>query len=200
MFLTRGGDPDRGDTAAVAGSRSAEGSSDDPRGGPPFGVVVWNNAAGQTCAALGRRVGERVTDPSGTRDYPIEEGGGCVDLASMSGDVDVRQSGEPRLGDSSAPNPVTVVWGLAKPGISQVQVRTEGSVRTAKVTARGAFVLTLPGAMTSAFEIAAMTGRELRSTTPFPAVSAEIRDRILHPRTGAEVRREIEQQLRRSSR
>jgi hypothetical protein len=186
--------------AAVTGSRSAEGRADDPRGGPPFGVVVWKNEAGQTCAALGRRVGERVTDPSGMHDYPIEEGGGCVDLASMPGDLDVRQSGEHGLGDSSVFNPVTVVWGLAKAGISQVQVRTERGVRTAKVTARGAFVLTLPGAMISAFDIAATTPTELRKTTTFPPASAEIRDRILHPRTGEEVRREIEQQLRRSSR
>jgi hypothetical protein len=98
------------DSDAVPGSASAEARADDPRGGLPFGVLVWRNAAGYTCAALGRRVGDRITDASGTRDYPVDSGGGCVDLAALSGDLDVRRSGEHR-GQGSELEPVTVVWG-----------------------------------------------------------------------------------------
>lgn len=182
------------DAEAVPGSQSAEGRADDPRGGLPFGVLVWRNKAGFTCAALGRRVGDRITDPTGSRDYPFESGGGCVDLRSLVGDLDVRRSGEHLSGNSSEPDPVTVIWGLARPGIAQVQLRTERSIRTANVGRRGAFAVTLPGAVTSALEIVAVTDDQRRRSTTFPAVPAEIRDRILHPRTGEQVRREMLEQ------
>ena len=178
--------------SAVPGSQSAEARADDPRGGFPFGVLVWRNEAGETCAALGRRVGERITDPSGERDYPLEDGGGCVDLRSLPGDVDVRRSGEHRRESSSRLDSVTVVWGLAKPGIVEVRVRAERSVRVARVTPRGAFVMTFPGAMTSELDVVAVTEGDRQRSSTFPAVSSEIRDRILHPRTGEQIRREIE--------
>lgn len=177
--------------AAIAGSQSAEGRADDPRGGLPFGVVVWRNKAGETCAALGNRVGARITDSTGTRDYPVDEGGGCLDLASLPGDLSVSVSGEHHLGQSPALNQVTVVWGLAKPGISEVQVGAGRSVRVAKVTPRGAFVVTFPGAITSALDLVAITDDRRRRPSTYPAVPAALRDRILHPRTGEQIRREI---------
>lgn len=186
------------DSDAVPGSASAEARADDPRGGLPFGVLVWRNAAGYTCAALGRRVGDRITDASGTRDYPVDSGGGCVDRAALSGDLDVRRSGEHR-GQGSELEPVTVVWGLARPGITQVAVHTERGSRVGSVTPRGAFVVVFSGAVTSALEAVAIRAGERRRATTFPAVPAAIRDRILHPRTGEQVRREMLDQQRRSS-
>lgn len=196
--LLNGTEDPGGNSDPVPGSASAEARADDPRGGLPFGVLVWRNAAGYTCAALGRRVADRITDASGTRDYPVESGGGCVDLAALSGDLDVRRSSEHR-GQRAEPEPVTVVWGLARRGITQVQVRTERGDRVANVTPNGAFVVVFPGAVTSAFEAVAITNGERRRATTFPAVSAEIRDRILHPRTGEQVRREMLEQQRQSS-
>ena len=193
-MLLGGGDQLGADAEVVPGSQSAEGRADDPQGGLPFGVLVWRNKAGFTCAALGRRVGGRITDTTGARDYPIEGGGGCVDLASLAGDLDVRRSGEHRSAGNSPADPVTVIWGLAKPGIAQVQAHVQSGIRVANVTRRGAFAISLPGAITSAIEIVAVADDQRRRSMTFPAVPAEIRDRILHPRTGEQVRREMLQQ------
>ena len=177
------------DAAAVAGSESAEGRADDPRRGLPFGVLVWRNAAGLTCAALGRRVGDRITDASGSHDYRIADGGGCVDVASLPGDLDVRKSGEHP--DRSGLAPVTVIWGLAKRGVVEVRVRSERGYRVAKVTARGAFVTTFPGALAEALDVVAVTADDRRIPMTFPAAPAELRDRILNPRSADDIRREI---------
>jgi hypothetical protein len=156
--------------------------------------MVWQNRAGQTCAALGHRVGDRITDPTGARDYPVQDGGGCVDLTSISGDLDVRRSGEHRLGEGSGLNPVTVIWGLAKPGIAEVQVSTPRGTRVSRVTPRGAFAVTFPGAVISELDIVAVTTDQVRRPTTFPGVPPEMRDRVLHPRTAEQVRLEMLQQ------
>jgi hypothetical protein len=182
------------DSAAVPGSQSAEARSDDPRGGLPFGVMVWHNEAGQTCAGLGRRVGDRITDPTGTRDYPVGDGGGCVDLVSLSGDLDLRQTGEYRSDDGLRLDPVTVIWGLAKPGITEVQVHAGRGVQVVRVTRGHAFVTTFPGAITTGVDVVAVNDNGVRRTTTFPGMPPEIRDRVLHPRTAEQIRLEMRQQ------
>ncbi len=184
----------RSDSAVVPGSQSAEGRADDPRGDLAFGVLVWRNEAGQTCAALGRRVRDRITDPAGLRDYPVQDGGGCVDIDALAGDLDIRRTGEHRLGEGSRYDPVTVVWGLARPGVTEVQVRTTRSIRSAKVSPRGAFVMTFPGADAGSLDVVAVRNGDRQPPTTFPAASAEIRDRMLHPRSAEEVRLEMRQQ------
>lgn len=188
------GDGHQAAPEAVPGSQSAEGRADDPRGGLPFGVLVWRDEAGRTCAALGRRAGDAITDAGGKREYAIGDGGGCVDRDTLAGDLDVRRSGEHGTPQGQGFAPLTVIWGLARPGITEVQVRADRSVRFAKVTARGAFVTTFPGAITTQLDIVALSDDGGRRTSTFPAAPAEIRDRILHPRSAEESRRELQRQ------
>ena len=67
-------------------------------------------------------------------------------------------------------------------------------LRSITVAARGAFVTTFPGAITSELDIVAVSHDDERRSSTFPAVPAEIRDRILHPRSGEESRRELHRQ------
>lgn len=180
----------------VPGTVSTEGEADDPRGPVPFGTKVWKNSAGQTCAVLGHRVDGRLVGPDGTGDFqPAQGDGGCVDLDEMSGDLDVRRDGEFFYGTEKTVSHATVIWGLAKPGIRTVEARTDtGTARAATVTKRGVFLLVFPGAVTGRVDVVGTTGTGAEKAASLQAMPAEIRDRVLHPRTAEEARREIAEQ------
>lgn len=172
----------------VAGSASTEGSAGDPRGGLPFGVKVWRTDSGQTCAVLGNRKGEEITDPTGQQVYrPGPDEGSCVGERPTDEDLDVRRDTENYVGGRREMNQATIIWGTAKAGITRVEVSVaEHPTRRVEVTDRGVFIAPFSGAILGEVQLVAHRQDGKTSTRVLPAVPKEWADRITNPETPAQ--------------
>lgn len=171
----------------VAGSASTEGRADDPRGGLPFGVKLWRTSAGETCAVLGNRSGDEITDPTGEQVYqPGPDEGSCVGERPTQEDLDVRRDTENYVGGGNKRNQATIIWGTAKQGIERVDVTVADQAQQVNVTDRGVFIAPFDGAIVGEVTLIAHRSDGSTSTRTLPAVPKEWADRIIHPETAAE--------------
>lgn len=199
-----------GDQSAVSGppeekpaanTQSAEGLSADPRGGPAWAVEVGRSAQGRSCARPGRTVGGKVgaLDRNGAvREFP-PEGGNCLDVSALSDDQPVALfvDGEDRDPRTNERDPVTVVWGLAKPGIESVSITSPRGTRTLPVSARHAFIAIYRGPFVDDLRIEARRGDGTKVAFTRQGPSARIRERILNPPSPEQIQRELEEAERR---
>ncbi|CAA9515160.1 MAG: hypothetical protein AVDCRST_MAG85-2565 [uncultured Solirubrobacteraceae bacterium] len=135
-------DPDREDpTSAEPGTDTVEASAEDPRGeGPPWSVVVYRSKDGRTCAAAGRKVNGRVGALNSGRftEYPIHEGGTCVDLTAVPAGAQVRAG--------TGPEDRIIVHGVAGPKVRTIEVSSRSGAAVVDIGPRGGFVTALqPG-------------------------------------------------------
>lgn len=128
-------------TAAEPGTSSVEGEAPDPRRqGPPWAVIVYRSRDGRMCAAFGRKVDGKVGALNGGRfsEYPIHEGGSCIDLRAAPAGAQVSAG--------AGPEDRTIVHGIAGPRVKAVDVTTPSGTRPAEIGPRGGFVVALePG-------------------------------------------------------
>jgi hypothetical protein len=125
--------------AGKPGSEALDTAQPDPSGaGREWAVTVFTARNGQKCAAVGRRVGDKVGSvaPDGTfTPYPIEDGASCIDLEEVPAGAQVSSStGRDRR---------TTVHGLAGPRVRRVILGVDGVKRRLRVGARGAFLAVL---------------------------------------------------------
>lgn len=171
-------------------------SQPDPRGGPPWSTVEFRTEDGRWCAKPGRLVDGSV----GNVDYKgrlvgasLKEGGDCVDVARLTTDAPVAwhvsvEEHNPRTG---AREPVSFVWGLARPGVAQVRVVSGALVRFASVSSGRAFIAVLPGRITENVVTldAILQGGEAKRivTLQRPSGTGNHRDLVTHPPTPEEL-------------
>lgn len=166
----------------------------DPRGGPPWAMLEYSAADGRRCGKPGRRVGGRVgvlrrngslggTEPS--------EGGVCVDVSSLSDAAPLVWHVSALLEDptSGRRDPVSFVWGLARPEVESVRVSTQVGERVARVGPGGTYIAVLPGQVAPyGATLTAMlddgSTREVTVPPPDPA----IRQEMLNPPQGERTR------------
>jgi hypothetical protein len=176
--LTGGGDAQRpagGDDAQrpAAAPRALEfgsargtatiGASIRPNAGPPWAVLSYETESGKKCATTGQLVNGRVgrVDAFDKRFRPDDLGEvPCADLGSLPAGYGVRASvtgsSEVEGGD------VTLVWGMAEPGVREVTVTRsgDGSQRRLSPSKDGLF-------------LTAYAGHPLPDTVTVEAVSAD---------------------------
>lgn len=163
----------------------------DPRGGPPWAMLEYSTADGRRCGKPGRRVGGRVgvlrQDGSLGGTEPAE-GGVCVDVASLPSAAPLVWHVSALLEDplSGRRDPVSFVWGLARPEVRSVRVSTRVGERLAPVGPGGTYIAVLPGQVAPyGATLTAMlddgTTREVTVPPPDPV----IRQEMLNPPQGA---------------
>jgi len=178
---------------STAATRTPE--QPDPRGGPPWTTVEFRTNDGRWCAKPGRLVGDRVGSldaNGGVIGTSLKEGGDCVDVTKLSADAPLAwhlssEAGDPRTGSRE---PISYVWGLARPGITSVNVSTASLARTVNVSTGRAFIAVLPGnLMTESVTIRALGPNGATTVVMLPSATntANTRDLFKDPPTPAEL-------------
>jgi hypothetical protein len=141
-------------TSARAGSQEVGATAANPRGGKPFGVLVYRNAEGERCAALGEVQGDRVGayghDENGFTELPLDKGGTCglnpqpltfnLERAAIEGGR-------------------TTIWGIARSDVERIRIsvgRGQGA-RVIQPAESGAYIAVLGGQVTAETTIIAET-------------------------------------------
>lgn len=171
----------REETAKVNAADAA-----DPRGGPPWAMLEYRTADGRRCGKPGRRVGGQVgilrrdgslggTDPS--------EGGVCVDVSAIPREAPLVWHVSALLEDpqTGRRDPVSFVWGLARPEVEAVRVSTRLGERRAAVGPGGTWIAVLPGQVapdgaTLTALLADGSTREVTIPPPDPAIRRQMLD------------------------
>lgn len=127
------------------GTERVDARTNDPVGGPPWAVRVYQGQSGLSCLEVGRFDGRAFgpTRPDGTvADLPIEESGSCGDL-----DADVIQFGVVSLSRraNAGQGERTVLFGRASDSVRTLRVRRANQSGAVSIGARGTFIIVLTG-------------------------------------------------------
>jgi hypothetical protein len=189
--------------SGVPGSQSAEATAPSPRGGPDWAVQVFATPTGETCGRPGQVHNGRVgtVDRRGqVVEFPIESAG-CVktealpDEAPLTLNITTSEWDEAR----GERRPVSLVWGIARGDVKRVTVTLSGGRKIMTPGRRGAFLMPLRGPIVEQVTAAADLDDGRTASVVIPAPSAEVRERILNPPTGDELRKEAEESVRRGA-
>jgi hypothetical protein len=182
---------------------SAEGTTPDPAGGPPWAVQVTRTHDGRTCAKPGqtqagqvgtlRKDGKLVgTDPT--------QGAICVNLGKLTPDRPLALEQTTLYNDpQSGPDRTTFVWGLAAPGIVKLDVEAGTTPkRTVSVSRGHAFIVVYQGVPTAdGLKILAHRADGTAVTYVGPTISPDIRERMLNPPSGSKLQDQLNEASRR---
>jgi hypothetical protein len=129
--------------------RLAQASSADPVERQPWGLRLYTSTQGDTCALVGRVVGERLgrLDGASFEELPANTEGACADFGKIHILATYRRYG--------ASGGRTVVYGVADRTIRGLVLARAGRATRVPIARDGSFVLALRG-------VDAATGAELR--------------------------------------
>lgn len=147
---------------ALPGSDRAGQAVPDPSGGISWAVRRYVSTTGGSCVEAGRisdgRFGQ--IDPDGAfTELPLQQGGTCGDLVEEP--VLLAINHYPAVGQRPAR---TVLFGLARPDVSTIEVTGPDGARRPLAGVGGAFVLPLAGTIAPAdlpVHITLLTGQQL---------------------------------------
>lgn len=115
--------------------------ADDPAGGLPWGVRVYESRSGSDCAVPGRLRGNELGFVQSGRFRPL-----AGDATGSCGDLDTRPFFVAT--EASKETPVhTLVYGRARIGVRQIQLAGPDGMRSAKPGRAGAFLFVYRGSV-----------------------------------------------------
>jgi hypothetical protein len=131
---------------AEPGSDSVGLTVSDPRGGLDWGVRSYVSTSGNSCVEPGRmsggHFGQLVGAGQAFRASPAQDGGTCGSL--LAEPILLAINHYPRVEDQQ---PRTVLFGLAGPDVTRIDVGGPGGLRRVGTAPTGAFLLPFAGAV-----------------------------------------------------
>ncbi|WCB92520.1 hypothetical protein DSM104299_01216 [Baekduia alba] len=159
-------DPGRGVTRAPADRRVAQATAADPAvAGARWGMRVFSNDTGATCAVAGRRVGGHVGRVANGqfRDYPDDVANNCADLAQAHVAAIVR-------GDTIDNAQRTLLFGMVDRTVTELAVGRDGDLQPIDVAPDGTYLMVADGANAFAdHELRVTRGAERKTITLQPS-------------------------------
>jgi hypothetical protein len=183
------------EAAAINRASASIGTPDaaDPRGGPPWAMMEYSTADGRNCGKPGRRIGHLVGSLSRTGELvgtDIDEGGVCIDVEAIPESEPLSWQISSLLEDplSGEPDPVTFIWGLARPEVRKVLITTQFGKRIAPVGPGHTFIAVVRGqAAPYGVTLTAVLADQSSTDVVVPPPPDGIRQNMLHPPQGREL-------------
>ncbi len=164
----------------------------DPRGGPAWSTVEFRTRDGRWCAKPGRLIAGQIGN-LGARGQitgsSLREGGDCVDVDALSTEQPIAwHVSEEYDNGTTTRNPVSYVWGLARPDVERVIIDTNAGPQTATVSAGHAFIAVFAGRISlDAVTMRAIDQDATSKTITLPAPGPNTRDLLRNPPTADEL-------------